>query len=1476
MLDNLELNSFGHHQQHPTLNQAQLQKMLSPMHKSLPTSQTQQNTQAKQDQQIVQSKIYVWGSINNLNQLRSNSKSGNKRLISASNSTSQNDFDKVEYIYKFKNNAIVNVNCGKNHIAMISKKGELYMLGQNDYGQLGVDSDEFETQIVQPLQISSLYYKGLIIDQVSCGFSHTIAVSKNGKVFSWGYAKFGQLGHQNFDNKSKPTEISFFTSAYQSSKEILQVQCGAHHCGLLDSQGDLYMWGAGELGQLGSTNRFNENKPFLLRKVTQQGEKIKEIALGYYHTLILTDLSRVLQTGISEKALKISQNQNDISTYFCDVACLNNQIEILSIKAKDMSAALNNAGQVMIWASTQYLDVIGGIKDIGSFGDTKTLENIFIHDYELCKDTIIMRSDDKFYKYSMLDQSFVNFEQTLIQSQLRLTINNLTILSCGNQFIIGVESKRKNLSQQSKTTDGSQSFKQSSSKSSSSHTLKNFQESNEKLSNQPLRGVLANKNYALNMNESDNCQSDLQVFNKSYYGGQSTVVKRLSSYQNTRSGSRGEAQLSIYSNENLQAFMQQNQNQANALFKLGQKIENLSQSSMLFNATQNTNNEGLKHIKSVIYDDANEDNASSFSMNQTMRQNTLISYNENNHFKYNDVQSSQIEQENLTSSGKMDIHENISSILGPKSLRISYDELRCGPISDLTTSRRQKESNGEISRSQTPEDESEQLRHRNQLVSFRNIEDNQNYMRHNPQGSEDFANIQSKNALSEKKTGKKEKVKEALHQEIRQRVMIEQQLMKLQQEFDQFKNEVGVDQMKQVLQESQNEYQKLYEICVKECEKSTKYCELYKKEKNLREQRENQIVDFSDQEELLKNQIRHLENQLCLLRDQKDTEQQSLQQTVMDQQKIIEELRELIKIEKESTREKVFDLEEINIQLRQEIQLIHEQNQGQLMIQQQTIHLLSTQNQELKVSMGQLNEKLNKIDQEKGKSENLQKENMSLRQDLSQAQSVLKTKIKIINDYDQLFSQLKQQEQDQNDCQQLLNQQKSQLPSLNDVKNKTLEIEITNNQNNNTSLLAQLQQTTAYTTPLFKNNTTPKQDRNLSQGKTNFIVKKNQSNITSKVECHSNKVVTPKIISQTTKSSALHSNYQSKKQPTLSKQTSNQNTNSKDTKQTLSNQRLNKKASQKSIENSPLKLQQIIQEQDMNTQKFIKDISKIVGNPAISKDLNQSQQNQDNQIQDQQKSAQTNQISSGFNKKKSRSNSPIDYLGYKVKPNTQYQPRLSSSNASGSQTQRLQNRHVHINLAQSRNLVQAILPSPKIINTYDDDYKTPSTYSLNITPVIQSSRGNNMNATFIAQGQRNSIFENDFNTQHYISGNSNSKPQQNLSKSFDGHQSTVSKKQVKFQILTQSCPKPDENSQSQTSFMKEQNQPLISSFIKADDNPIVKDESEIEKLYESLSQDMKSLQGQNVDNLKGKLEQIRKNKSLLEEKIKEYEKKLGK
>ena len=130
----------------------------------------------------------------------------------------------VQLLHNFKKKVIVNVNCGRNHAAIISRKGELYMIGSNEQCQLGIGNQDptkdYKTFYEEPILLTSLFYKGLIVDNVACGFSHTLISTKNGKIFSWGYGQFGALGHGTFESKNEPFENQFFNSKYQSSQEI--------------------------------------------------------------------------------------------------------------------------------------------------------------------------------------------------------------------------------------------------------------------------------------------------------------------------------------------------------------------------------------------------------------------------------------------------------------------------------------------------------------------------------------------------------------------------------------------------------------------------------------------------------------------------------------------------------------------------------------------------------------------------------------------------------------------------------------------------------------------------------------------------------------------------------------------------------------------------------------------------------------------------------------------------------------------------------------------------------------------------------------------------------------------------------------------------------------------------------------------------------------------------------------------------------
>lgn len=121
------------------------------------------------------------------------------------------------------------------------------------------------------------------------------------------------------------------------------LQCGAHHSALLNAKGQLYLWGAGEVGQLGNGARMNENKPSIIRGVFEaQNEKIEMIACGFFHTIVMTTTGRVFQSG---------QSQNEIGEIFIDSVF--NEVQELNgvsnIKAKEYSVALTKEGKVFVW-----------------------------------------------------------------------------------------------------------------------------------------------------------------------------------------------------------------------------------------------------------------------------------------------------------------------------------------------------------------------------------------------------------------------------------------------------------------------------------------------------------------------------------------------------------------------------------------------------------------------------------------------------------------------------------------------------------------------------------------------------------------------------------------------------------------------------------------------------------------------------------------------------------------------------------------------------------------------------------------------------------------------------------------------------------------------------------------------------------------------------------------------------------------------
>jgi hypothetical protein len=95
-----------------------------------------------------------------------------------------------------------------------------------------------------PKQVKALGNK--VIVDVGCGENHTIALTCDGEVFTWGSGQYGQLGHGDNVRQSLPVKVSIF-----DDKVVVQVCAGRKHSMILTKTGSIYVWGSNEFGQLG-------------------------------------------------------------------------------------------------------------------------------------------------------------------------------------------------------------------------------------------------------------------------------------------------------------------------------------------------------------------------------------------------------------------------------------------------------------------------------------------------------------------------------------------------------------------------------------------------------------------------------------------------------------------------------------------------------------------------------------------------------------------------------------------------------------------------------------------------------------------------------------------------------------------------------------------------------------------------------------------------------------------------------------------------------------------------------------------------------------------------------------------------------------------------------------------------------------------------------------------------------------------------
>uniref|UniRef100_A0A8C1TA15 Regulator of chromosome condensation (RCC1) and BTB (POZ) domain containing protein 2 n=1 Tax=Cyprinus carpio TaxID=7962 RepID=A0A8C1TA15_CYPCA len=143
------------------------------------------------------------------------------------------------------------VACGSHHTIALTTEGEVYAWGYNNSGQVGSGSTANQPT---PRRVSSCLQNKVVVNiacgqlcsmavldngEVSCGYAHTLALTDEGFIYSWGANSYGQLGTGNKSNQAVPTLINM------DKERLVEVAaCHTSHTSAAKTQsGQVLMWG---------------------------------------------------------------------------------------------------------------------------------------------------------------------------------------------------------------------------------------------------------------------------------------------------------------------------------------------------------------------------------------------------------------------------------------------------------------------------------------------------------------------------------------------------------------------------------------------------------------------------------------------------------------------------------------------------------------------------------------------------------------------------------------------------------------------------------------------------------------------------------------------------------------------------------------------------------------------------------------------------------------------------------------------------------------------------------------------------------------------------------------------------------------------------------------------------------------------------------------------------------------------------------
>uniref|UniRef100_A0A671VH49 HECT-type E3 ubiquitin transferase n=1 Tax=Sparus aurata TaxID=8175 RepID=A0A671VH49_SPAAU len=249
----------------------------------------------------------------------------------------------------------------------VSADGSVKACGKGSYGRLGLGDSNNQSMPKKLVLEPHRNMKKVSSSKGSDG--HTLAITVEGEVFSWGDGEYGKLGHGNSATQKYPKIIQ----GPLLGKVVVCVSAGYRHSAAVTNDGELYTWGEGDFGRLGHSDSQSRNMPTLVKDISGVGQ----VACGSSHTIAVAQDGRTVWSFGGGDNGKLGHGDTNRVYRPKVIEALHGFIIRKVCAGSQSSLALTSAGQVFAWGC-------GSCLGCGS-SETTSLRPRFIEDLSITK-----------------------------------------------------------------------------------------------------------------------------------------------------------------------------------------------------------------------------------------------------------------------------------------------------------------------------------------------------------------------------------------------------------------------------------------------------------------------------------------------------------------------------------------------------------------------------------------------------------------------------------------------------------------------------------------------------------------------------------------------------------------------------------------------------------------------------------------------------------------------------------------------------------------------------------------------------------------------------------------------------------------------------------------------------------------------------------------------------------------------------------